>query len=235
MAYQQGSIYQHNGSWLLKYRITELKDGTSRSVHKTERLCSKNGKQHHLPCEESGEHYSKKSVSAVRGKIMQTFNVLTLKKLAGGFTLLLLLLLSPGITRAQDSSPCEGSTVEDAWGAEVASQAKSFLATLQRVVKINDKAQFALLAHYPLRVLDGNHKIEIVSATDLNQKYSTILVPDVRQAILGQSAQCLFANGQGAMIGKGQVWFQKEPSGEMKIITINLGAPKQRIVQKTSD
>ena len=44
----------------------------------------------------------------------------------------------------------------------------------------------------------------------------------VREAILKQSQECLFGNDQGVMIGNGQIWFQPEPSGKMKIITINL-------------
>jgi integrase len=74
MAYQSGSIYKHNGSWFLKYRTTELKDGTSSRVHKTERLCSVNGDQHHRLCEKKVEHRSKKSVEPVRDKIMQGVN-----------------------------------------------------------------------------------------------------------------------------------------------------------------
>jgi hypothetical protein len=30
---------------------------------------------------------------------------------------------------------------------------------------------------------------------------------------------------QGMMVGNGQLWFQKEASGEMKIITINVSIP----------
>ncbi|MBI3476678.1 MAG: hypothetical protein HY010_13175 [Acidobacteria bacterium] len=74
MAYQSGSIYKHNGSWFLKYRTTELKDGTAQRVHKTERLCSVNGEQHHRFCEKRAEHRTKKSVADVRDKIMQTVN-----------------------------------------------------------------------------------------------------------------------------------------------------------------
>jgi hypothetical protein len=138
----------------------------------------------------------------------------------------LLLVLPHGVCIAQDISRCGNSTVEDAWGPTVASEAASFLARLQRNVKANDKTQFASLVHYPVHVIDGNHSIEISSSSNLMKKYSAILTADVRHAILAQSAQCLFANGQGIMIGRGQLWFQKEPSGEMKIITINLSAPR---------
>ena len=77
MAYQQGSIYLHNGTWFLKYRTSELKDGTVQRVHKTERLCAKNGQQHHDRCTyraTKAEHRTKKSVGDVRDKIMQSIN-----------------------------------------------------------------------------------------------------------------------------------------------------------------
>ena len=125
---------------------------------------------------------------------------------------------------AQDTK-CENSTVQDAWGPAIASQAQSFLAELKRVVKENNKVEFASLVHYPLRVFDRNHDIKISSPSELISKYPHILTQDVRHAILTQSAQCLFANGQGMMVGNGQLWFQKEASGEMKVITINVGAP----------
>jgi len=74
MAYQSGSIYKHNGTWFLKYRTTELKDGTPVRVHKTERLCSVNGDEHHRYCEKRAEHRTKKSVEPVRDRIMQAVN-----------------------------------------------------------------------------------------------------------------------------------------------------------------
>ena len=74
MAYQQGSIYLHNGTWYLKYRIPESKNGTTQRVHKTERLCARNGEQHHSLCDQKAEHRSKKSVCDVRDKFMAGIN-----------------------------------------------------------------------------------------------------------------------------------------------------------------
>src|SRR5208282_3835740 len=74
MAYQQGSIYLHNGTWYLKYRIPESKNGTTQRVHKTERLCARNGEQHHSLCDQKTEHRSKKSVCDVRDKFMAGVN-----------------------------------------------------------------------------------------------------------------------------------------------------------------
>ena len=152
----------------------------------------------------------------------------SLKLLAGWLVLALAPLLSHALCRAQDTSRCANSTVEDAWGPAVASEARSFLVRLQRIVKTGDKKQFASLIHYPIRVLDGKHSIEISSPSDFVEKYSSILTPDVKHAILAQSATCLFGNGQGMMVGRGQLWFRKESSGDMKIITINLSAPRVR-------
>jgi len=71
MAYQQGSIYLRKGAWHLKYRTTELKNGTPERVHKTVRLCAKNGQQHHKLCTQKGEHRTKKSVEGVWDSVMQ--------------------------------------------------------------------------------------------------------------------------------------------------------------------
>ncbi len=38
MAYRLGSIYLYKGTWFLKYRTEESKDGTAHRVHKTVRL-----------------------------------------------------------------------------------------------------------------------------------------------------------------------------------------------------
>jgi hypothetical protein len=51
------------------------------------------------------------------------------------------------------------------------------------------------------------------------------MTPKLRRAILDQSPACLFGNYHGVMIGSGQIWFDEQPGGAMKIITINLNAP----------
>jgi hypothetical protein len=102
----------------------------------------------------------------------------------------------------------------------MASEAKAFLAKLQHIVKTNNKKEFASLIDYPIRVYLGGHLTKISSRSDFVHKYSSIIAPDVRHAILAQSADCLFGNYQGMMIGRGQVWFQPGSDGQMRIITI---------------
>lgn len=78
MAYQQGSIYLHNDTWYLKYRITELADGTPVRVHKTQPLCKRDDEH---PGYEKKDKKTGKSkivpsaaVKLVRDKFMQKIN-----------------------------------------------------------------------------------------------------------------------------------------------------------------
>lgn len=144
---------------------------------------------------------------------------------AARLLLTLTLTLAHGISSAEDTAHCGNSTVEDAWGPDVASQAERFLGTLQSFVRAKDRAGVASLVHYPIRILNGDHSYEISSSSEFVKKYSSIMTPNVKRAISSQAKECLFANGQGMMVGKGQLWFQREPSGDMKVITINLSAP----------
>jgi integrase len=111
MAYQSGSIYKHNGTWFLKYRTTELKDGTPSRVHKTERLCSVNGKQHHRLCEKKAEHRTKKSVEPVRDKVMQTVN-----------------------TQQANGTPQQDMSIVDFWE-------QRYLPYCEEIVQLNGKAR----------------------------------------------------------------------------------------------
>ena len=140
------------------------------------------------------------------------------------FAALVLLATGAKLAHTQTSSPCPNSTVAEARGAEVASRAKAFLANLQQVVKANDAKQFAALVNYPVRVIDGGHRTKVATAAELIQKYPTIMIPQLKQAILSQSPECLFGNYQGMMIGDGQIWFDEQAGGAMKIITINPSA-----------
>jgi hypothetical protein len=97
----------------------------------------------------------------------------------GSLAVLLTVVLLRGVSGAQDTSRCGHSTVGDAWGSEEASQARSFLARLQDAVKANDKAQFASLVHYPVRVLGRNHRVE-----DL------IGIRACAEVFLGRNARC---------------------------------------------
>jgi hypothetical protein len=121
-------------------------------------------------------------------------------------------------------SGCGHSTVADAWGSEFASQAEAFLAELQQIVKTDDKARFAALVRYPIQVSVGDEESGVSTPSAFIRRYGSIVTPVLKQTILAQDPKCLFANGQGVMIGHGQLWFQKEGK-TMRIITITLDSP----------
>lgn len=161
--------------------------------------------------------------------VIHSNNVSRFLMKAGCFAMLFLVVGSAGAFSDKQNattSTCENSTVDDAWGPEFASQARFFLAELQRTVRRNDKLKFSSLVQYPVRVFEGNHPSEIATPAALLRRYRSIMTPEMKRVILTQSSECLFANGQGVMIGDGQIWFQKQFGGRMKIITLNLRSPE---------
>jgi hypothetical protein len=138
-------------------------------------------------------------------------------------------LLVPVCQAQEDSgAACGHSTVAAAWGPDFASRAESFLAELQNAVRTDDKAKFAALVHYPIEVSWGNKTAEVPTSADFIKRYGSIVTPALKHTILAQNPKCLFANGQGVMIGHGQLWFQEQAGRRMKIITITLDSPESR-------
>jgi len=147
---------------------------------------------------------------------------------AGSLALLFFLTCGApaALCQSQSDTSCQNSTVEDARGPEFAARAKTFLAELQAAVEKNDQVVFASLVQYPVRVVNGSSRTRIPTAAQLIKRYSSIVTPAVRNAILNQSAACLFGNYQGVMIGSGEIWFEEQSNGKMKIITVNTSTAK---------
>jgi len=116
---------------------------------------------------------------------------------------------------------CGGNSTVDILGAHTAAGARNFLVHLQTAVKSNDRKRIAGMVNYPLLVLHSERRMHIRRKEALLADYNRIFTATVRDAILHQSAQCLFGNSSGAMIGEGEVWFREQKTNEWKIITIN--------------
>lgn len=142
-----------------------------------------------------------------------------------GLIALVLLTAARGVAAQSIPVPpgCPGSTV-DLQGADVAQTSRAFLSELQAAVKRDQREKIASMISYPLLVLHGTHRTHIRTKAQFLGHYDAIFTPHVRQAIARQSARCLFGNDQGAMIGNGEVWFSRQATGTMKIITVNPGA-----------
>ncbi len=119
---------------------------------------------------------------------------------------------------------CGGSSTVDALGAKTAAGARAFLAQLQAAVQSNNKEQIAGMIGYPLLVLSSVKRTHIAKKQAFLANYSLIFTDPVRDAILHQTAQCLFGNSSGAMVGNGEVWFVEQAPGRWKVVTINESA-----------
>jgi hypothetical protein len=145
--------------------------------------------------------------------------------------LVAVLLLAASLlpTQAQnsgDSQACQGSTIDNQ-GADVAKMSRAFLAKLQAAVHDGNKTKVASMVSYPLMVIQGSRRTRIKTKSEFLARYDTLFDAHVQSAIAKQSANCLFGNYQGAMIGNGEVWFSQQQEGSMKIITVNPTASSQ--------
>lgn len=138
--------------------------------------------------------------------------------------LFIMMALLAAFSQAQngDDFPCGQSTVSDNYGPEFASRAESFLRELQHAVRKNDRTKLATMVHYPINVSWGTRVSRISTRSEFIRKYRSIMTSDLKQTILNQKPECLFANGGGVMVGHGQLWFQEQKRGVMKIIRITL-------------
>jgi hypothetical protein len=142
-------------------------------------------------------------------------------------TVLVVVCAAPGLLEAQAASgtqACGGNSTVDILGAKTAMSARAFLAQLQAAVQSNNKEQIEGMISYPLLVLRSGKRTRIRQKQAFLASYGQIFTTPIRDAILHQTAQCLFGNSSGAMAGSGEVWFREQAPGQWKIITINESA-----------
>ena len=125
---------------------------------------------------------------------------------------------------ASGTQACAGNSTVDALGAKTAAGARAFLAQLQAAVQSNNKEDVAGMISYPLLVLRSGKRTHIQKKQTFLANYGLIVTDPVRDAILHQTAQCLFGNSSGAMVGNGELWFREQAPDQWKIITINESA-----------
>ncbi|HEY3990017.1 MAG TPA: hypothetical protein VGM02_12015 [Acidobacteriaceae bacterium] len=82
----------------------------------------------------------------------------------------------------------------------------AFLAKLQDALKRNDHAAVASMVSYPLLATDGG-KRHIRSRAQLLAGFDQVFNPQVRAAILAATADDVWGNSKGFMIGRGVIWF----------------------------
>jgi hypothetical protein len=138
--------------------------------------------------------------------------------------LMVVVCAAPGILEAQagtTAAACGGNSTIDVLGAKTATSGRAFLAQLQAAMQSNKKEEVAGMISYPLLVLRDGKRTRIPRKEALLANYERVFAAPVRDAILHQTAQCLFGNSSGAMVGNGEVWFREEAPEQWKVITIN--------------
>jgi hypothetical protein len=139
--------------------------------------------------------------------------------------LMVVLCATPLLAQAGGGTQaCGGNSTVDILGAKTAASARAFLAQLQTAIQANNKEQIADMVSYPVLVLRSGKRTRIRQKKELLTNFGLIFTDPVRDAILHQTALCLFGNSTGAMVGNGEVWFQEQASNQWKIITINESA-----------
>ena len=110
---------------------------------------------------------------------------------------------------------------------------KAFFQEIKKAVLAQDFDWFADAVDYPieLHLVSRDHvqprTVRIRTRKQLNKYKSAIFNEDLRNAVRNQSADSLFKNWQGLMIGNGELWFdQRQIDGQTnwtyRITAINL-------------
>ncbi|NLS00693.1 hypothetical protein HGP17_28015 [Rhizobium sp. P38BS-XIX] len=100
-----------------------------------------------------------------------------------------------------------------------------FFDDLRKAIGANDKHAVAAMVDYPFKTKINGKPTTVKSAAGFIVSYDKIVTVDVKDAVVQQTYPALFANWQGVMIGKGNVWFSglvgKDKKTRIKIIGIN--------------
>jgi hypothetical protein len=104
----------------------------------------------------------------------------------------------------------------------------AFLSRLQAAVRADDRRAIIALIDFPLRVNEAKGPRLYRDARSVEGNFERIFTPKVKRAILRQRADRLFVRDQGAMIGDGELWFDRtcpnatcSPPGPAKIMAVN--------------
>jgi hypothetical protein len=131
------------------------------------------------------------------------------------------ILLAGAITLFQTDA---GGSDRFAVAGTTAEEARAFLLDLQAALESEDAPALAAMASYPMRLNLAEGSTTVESSQEFLILLDAIFPPEARGVILSQDADSLFANYQGVMIGRGEVWFA--PVGEggeeaLRIIAVN--------------
>lgn len=104
----------------------------------------------------------------------------------------------------------------------------AFLSRLQAAVRANNHRSIIGLIGFPLRVNGAGGPRLYRDSASVERNFDRIFTSHVRKAILEQRGDQLFVRDQGAMVGRGEVWFSQtctntacSPPGPVRVIAVN--------------
>jgi hypothetical protein len=101
----------------------------------------------------------------------------------------------------------------------------AFVAELQKAVGADDKEWLVAHLHFPVHYYGAKTTL-LRSKAQFLKRYTTVISPELKAAVLGQDINSVFENWQGLMIGEGSrnIWvrdFGADLETKYEIITIN--------------
>ena len=101
---------------------------------------------------------------------------------------------------------CLSASAETKTDYPITEQDKSFVRRLKHSIEIHDEQWVVDNVAMPINVKIYGQKIKINSKHEFIKNYDKIINVNVKNAVLTQDENHLFANWQGIMIGQGQIW-----------------------------
>ncbi|MDQ0324329.1 hypothetical protein J2R99_000178 [Rhodopseudomonas julia] len=121
---------------------------------------------------------------------------------------------------ADPSAPCPVDERLDMAGIDTPAEARDFLSHLQEATRSKDREALAAMMRYPLNVYGPDGARTYADRDAFQAAFDDIFTDGVQTAIEDASYGALFIRDQGAMIGNGEVWFDKSDD-EILVKTIN--------------
>jgi hypothetical protein len=141
---------------------------------------------------------------------------------------------SPAVEAADAPSPAVETTGASSEPADYSAagletgEVRSFLATLQQAVRNDDRQAVASLVSYPIKVRIDGTPTTLPDPAAFIAQYPEVMTEPVRAAVEVAEPAALFANSDGVMIGRGELWFggvyeDGAETYDIRIVGINPG------------
>ena len=106
---------------------------------------------------------------------------------------------------------------------------KDFFGQIRNAVLTDNIDWFAKAVAYPIALRSGGHEITVRNKQAFKKRAKLVFNEHLKSVVRSQSADTLFKNWQGVMIGDGVIWFseviekgQKQQGWVFRIVAINL-------------